>query len=142
MRLFQIVTSLVGGCIAVDWPEFYKLVLGQVANVVSINLMPGLNGACLLPPINFFVPLTAQTMGPIVMSLMILVYYFVARPGSHDARGRDEFRHKCYSYFLALSYIVFPGSSLTVFRAFACDSNFDVDPKYGEQASFLKYDYS
>ena len=117
--------------------------MDKVGTIVSINAMPMLETMCLMPQTNFFVQMTFQTMGPILLALSIGAYYLVKRTFyPTDPQQSDELKQRCASAFLALTYVVFAGSSLVSLRSFSCDSEFDIDEKYGKDASYLKYDYS
>ena len=80
------------------------------------------------PPTNFFSKLVGNTVGPIVLSILIFMYMFVTRArlyakgGEAAARQSKEVTSTCMSTFFALTYLVFPSSSLQVFRAFGCDN--------------------
>ena len=149
-----------GGAIKVDWPESYEKAVSK-ANFVNFSIMPYIDTSCLFPPTNFFSQLVAMTMGPIIISVLIFLYYVFNRIKLAAAGAPPSEAQKvagiCTSAFFTLSYLVFPGSSLQVFRAFSCDKvrklatrareislltcraprqNFDQDPKYGKDAYY------
>ena len=111
--------------------------------------------------------LVGLTIGPIVLVLLCGAYAAFAtikmKRAGEDQSAIDKTQTGCMSLALLISYIVFPGSSLAIFRGFACDNGFDLDPMfkgadardrckgsyikdmYGEDRcpmSFLKYDYA
>ena len=116
-----------GGAIKVDWPDAYEEGMSK-ANFVNLNILGMVDTSCLFPPTNFFSKLVGNTVGPIVLSMLIFLYMFVTRArlyakgGEAAARQSKEVTSSCMSTFFALTYLVFPSSSLQVFRAFGCDN--------------------
>lgn len=152
-----VITQQMGGAIKVDWPDSYENAVSK-ANFVNFSIMPYIDTSCLFPPTNFFSQLVAMTMGPIFISLLIFLYYLfqrvkLAATGAPPSEAQ-KVAGMCTSAFFTLSYLVFPGSSLQVFRAFSCDKvrelaspcprkltlscaswqKFDQDPEYGKDA--------
>jgi len=112
------------------------------------------------------------TLGPLMVSFAIVVYYVFMRIKTRAATYEtDEAKQKaekllidsynnCWTLFLFISYLVFPSSSLQILRGFACENSwFDNDEKYWDDGkcydgfmgfsvagcpkrSMLKYDYS
>ena len=120
-----VITQQMGGAIKVDWPDAYEKGMSK-ANFVNLNILGMVDTSCLFPPTNFFSKLVGNTVGPIVLSLLIFLYMFVMRARLYakgaPAREAKEVTSTCMSSFFALTYLVFPSSSLQVFRAFGCDN--------------------
>ena len=74
------------------------------------------------------------------MSVFLFITYLVSSRACHATPQRDQPR----SSDVSMRRQVFPGTSLAVFQAFACDETFDRDPNYNGDVhgAFLSYDYS
>ena len=91
--------------------------------------------ACIFPSSNMWGQFMAYTLGPIGLSILILGNGFVLMPVKMMARGADQkdinaTKEAAMSAFLALTYLVFPGSSIQIMKGLATDAKFDNDPEY------------
>ena len=71
----------------------------------------------------FYTTLMVQTLAPIVIFGLIILYYGIstARHGADDAK-RLKCRDFGYTFFLTLTYLVFASVSKTVFDTFNCSA--------------------
>ena len=131
------------------WPSGYPAIIGKL-EVLSFNFVPAFSASCLFPRANFYTTLLTSTAGPIAVVAAILAYYLArlrsTRWSETDEAGESDetsrrgkmasLQAKAASSALAVSYLAFPGASLTTFRLFARDW------KFPDGQCFLKYDYS
>ena len=135
LNFFQIITQHLGGAINIDWPQGYTRLMAKL-NFVNFNVSGLISQACLFKPASYWGALMGMTLGPIALSVLLAVYaIFVtikAKATGMEQSVVDETVQTCCSAFFALTYLVFPGTSLAVFRGFACDIEFDYDKDYTE----------
>ena len=88
--------------------------------------------------INFNTMLVGQTAMPLVACLCIFVFYFAKRfkIGRKEKKKVRELGDQCAGLFLFITYFVFPSTSCSILKYYACNDDFD------DGESYLKVDYS
>lgn len=117
------------------YPDLYETFVGYV-DVIDLDLGWMLSAECWIDT-DFYDTLLLATIGPLVVSALVLASYAVRRRRCHaddqDRRSRIKHRHATFLYLI--SFLVYSTASSKLFQTFACD---DLDT--GE--SFLRADHS
>ena len=104
--------------------NFSKFISGL--GFANFDILSMIGMGC-IAPFNFYGKLTAMTLIPIALAACILIAYKLS--------STEEIKNKCITWFLKMTYLVFPGVSTVVFQTFPCIT-FDTGD------SFLKADLS
>jgi len=87
------------------------------ANFDALKFM---NVGCMFPT-SFYSKLLVSTVLPIALSILILLVWFISHNlGRKSEVQKNELNDKATTFFLTLTYIVFPSVSTTVFDTFNC----------------------
>lgn len=117
------------------YPDLYETFVGYI-DVIDLDLGWMLSAECWIDT-DFYDTLLLTTIGPLVVSGLVLASYVIRRRRCHaddqDRRSRIKHRHATFMYLI--SFLVYSTASSTIFQTFACD---DIDT--GE--SFLRADHS
>ena len=73
---------------------------------------------------SFYTRLLFSTIAPMLITLLIFLYMFIARAFTAKERvlRRKEIRNNCIEAFLGLTYLVFASVSTTIFEVRICKS--------------------
>ena len=100
---------------------------------VDLNLASFLSASCAVQP-NHYSIMLGTSAGPIGLCVLIGVYCVVRTRLKGDPDG--SLHARCFAWFLFITYLVFPGTSSTLFQTFMKDEDFD------GSACYLEVDYS
>lgn len=120
---------------SVTYPDVYEAFVGYV-EIVDIDLAWMLSANCWVDT-GFYDRLLGTTMGPLVISGLVLALYTIRRrkcPADDHGR-RSQIDHRHWTFLYLISFLVYSTASSTIFQTFACD---DLDTG----ASYLRADHS
>ena len=101
--------------------------------MASLNFGSIFSPRCFNSDINFYDELVVQTIGPILVGILILTIFIqssIINPSNRD-KAKSDFLSRIFSS----SLIIFPSTSTAVFQMFNCDDDFE------SGSSYLKADY-
>ena len=120
---YQILATLPSIVPAMELPENFKAFLSSI-QFVTANIFQFVNIGCVAESFNFYLMLLSVTLIPLALMMALFLL----------GRFKRSFRDTCYALALALSFIILPGVSTLVFRAFPCDP-------FDDERTFLRADY-
>ena len=107
--------------------------LSQCEQRLSLNFVSIFAPRCFNPDINFYDELVVQTIGPILVGILILAIFVLS--SIINSLNRDKAKSDFLSRIFLSSFIFFPSASTAVFETFNCDDDFE------SGSSYLKADY-
>ncbi|GMI19452.1 hypothetical protein TrCOL_g8292 [Triparma columacea] len=120
-------------------PVFEKFTrwLSSVANLDALQLV---KADCLMET-SFYTRLLFSTIAPLLLTLLIFLYMFMARTFTPKEKvlRRKQIRNNCIEAFLGLTYLVFASVSTTIFETFNCvqfgddETRVKIDNDYDQQ---------
>ena len=148
LTFMQITSQYVGSCLNPPWPSFYAG-FARKLGVVNLNF-PALAGASCAYKFNFIAYLWISTVLPILMAFLLLLFrtYLMATMPTKtkdDRQQRFDVDHLLALAFFALTYMVFPSVSVTIFRTFQCDYDISDTDGYDNpdrRLGYMRADYS
>lgn len=126
----QIITAL-PSVLHFDYPVNFSEIL-QKLSIVNLDILKVFALGCTMP-VNFHVELLVMTLGPIGLSLLVLLAYFVVPRVKKYHIDHTEIKSKCMSVFIWITYLAFPSVSTKLFQAFSYE---EIDSQY-----YLTSDY-
>jgi len=120
LKIIVTFTQLVGGfgfVLNVTFPEPYPTFmkgLESIMDTVSLNLFSMAPVECFAERTDFFVDLVFSTMYPLLVSAVLLFLHM-------RAQLKDKKDSTFFSFFLALTYLILPGTASKIFSAFKTD---------------------
>ena len=128
---FQIIgffTSVLSSSLPANYTTFLT-----IAQTESLSFGSIFSPRCFNPDINFYDELVVQTIGPILVGILILSIFILA--SIINPSNRDNAKSDLLSRIFLSSFIFFPSTSTSVFQMFNCDDDFE------SGSSYLKADY-
>ncbi|CAM9261198.1 unnamed protein product, partial [Laminaria digitata] len=122
--------------VSVAYPAVYESFVGYI-DVVDLNLVWMLSAKCWVDT-DFYDALLGTTIGPLVVSGIVLVSYILRSrrcPAHDDQDRRSRINHRHATFMYLVSFLVYTNASSRIFQTFAC-----VDLDTGD--SFLRADHS
>ena len=100
-------------------PVFEKFAR-RISVFANFDALQFMNVGCMFPT-SFYSKLFFSTVLPIILALLILLYWFISHNlGRKTEIQKSELKDKAATFFLTLTYIVFASVSTTVFDTFNC----------------------
>ena len=128
---FQIIGSFTS-VLTSSLPANYTTFL-TITQTASLSFGSIFSPRCFDPDINFYDELVVQTIGPILVGIIILIIFILS--SIINPSNRDKAKSDFLSRIFLSSFIFFPSASTAVFQMFNCDDDFE------SGSSYLKADY-
>ncbi|CAM9956616.1 unnamed protein product, partial [Laminaria digitata] len=133
------ILAVFSGITGVEFPASYSTFLSWIS-VVNLDIRNIFSASCILPAANFYLGLLASTLGPLVLTAVLVLTYHMAKAragiGSAGVIARRAAWSRHVAAGLLLTFLVFTSASTVVFKTFACDD------KAVEGENYLRADYS
>ncbi|GMH48997.1 hypothetical protein TrVE_jg8778 [Triparma verrucosa] len=138
------------GVLEIRFPTIFEEFMRLILSTLNLDALQLARVDCIVDT-NFYTTLVTQTLLPIVISVLIFLFFLVAKFSNRRSKEKQAYHaDTAWSTFLALTYIVFASVSTTIFDTFNCgqigdDPHFwlardqSIDCESPEHASFKTY---
>jgi len=109
----------------------------NVFSFLAIDPIKNFKGMC-IGEFNLYNNFLWNILMPLILSLTILIVYFIKKPPGADADATRKFSAFYWNLFCMLLFIIYPGTSKSVVSMFNCQS---IQVSNSEARSFLYADY-
>ena len=110
------------------FPEIYNNLVRRLNSLTLFDFAIGVPAACVDPSVNEHRRLLFQTLGPIIVALVLLLGYRRAAKAGSPA-SRERLRHYLAYGMLLIAYMLLPSTSGTLFDMFNCNDCESLDHK-------------
>ena len=110
----------------VRFPKLFEAFSRRVSSIFNLNLLQLGSVDCFVET-SFYTKLIFMTLGPVLITFLIFIMMWIRRALTKDRMKRKVVRDNCIELFLGLTFMVFSGSSTTIFDTFNCRT-FGEDP--------------
>ncbi|KAK3232997.1 hypothetical protein CYMTET_56671 [Cymbomonas tetramitiformis] len=121
VSFYQIASALVA-VLNVSWPSSFSTTIKSLS-FVNLDIFSIASVSCTIGEVKFYDQLLAATLLPVVFMLFIGTLYYVGwRVGKRrlSPEALKEFADKCHNSITFFLFLVYPSTSETIFKTFAC----------------------
>ena len=125
---FQIVSQF-ENILQIRLPDVFEKFARWCSSVANVEALKLIKVGCLVKT-NFYTRLLMTTIGPIAISICILLWFIVRKKMAKTKEMVQDARNEAVGRFLWLTYFVFVSVSTTVFFTFGCVKFGDDENRY------------